>query len=108
MSLYYAGFPRKQSLRQGLNTKAPLGEKTQLLRVRERGSEVGKDGKQIYKDVLLCCPLIAKMQKTKLVTLQIHVLRLSRQLQTPIPCFPTVCPRERKEGMYFLDCSCSP
>lgn len=25
-----------------------------------------------------------------------------------IPCFPMVCPREKEERMYLLDCSCSP
>lgn len=31
-----------------------------------------------------------------------------KQLQTPTPSFPMVCPREKEERMYLLDCSCSP
>lgn len=70
--------------------------KSKLVNVRVKEREIGKDGKQVYNDVLSCCPLIPKVKETKLVTLQIHMLSLARQ--TSVAYHPKTSVSEREGG----------
>lgn len=106
--MYYPRFPRKQSLRQGLNTNAPLRGKNPAAESQRKGQWFKKEWKANIQWCVIMLPTDSQDPKDKAGDSADTCVQAFKTAPDTIPCFPMVCPREKEERMYLLDCSCSP